>query len=202
MHPSAAPPGPVAINALESATVLVSLALLPAVAALVWVIAAVRLRAAGPAADPAARRTIWRHTVAEIGAVAGTLPWLVLVLTPRAGEGAVQLVPFVDLADLAAADPRTIVEQLVGNLVLFAAAGFFAPVRLRIGLGAVALGAAAGCVAVEAAQYLFGTGRVASVDDVMLNTLGAVLAALASRRWWRTRSEGDETPAPAAVADR
>lgn len=187
------PSNPVAINALESTTVVVSLALLPAVALLVWAIAALRIRRGR---EPEAS---WRDTIAEVGAVAGTLPWLLLVLTPRAGESAVQLVPLVDLADLAAADPRTIVEQLVGNLVLFAAAGFFVPIRFPIGLGAVALWAAAGCTAVEAAQYLFGTGRVASVDDVLLNTLGAVLAALASRRWWRIRSQRDEAP---ALADR
>nr|WP_081883472.1 VanZ family protein [Glycomyces tenuis] len=178
-----------AINALESATVVVSIALLPLMALLVWAIAAFRIRAGRE------RRESWRDAIAEVGAVAGTLPWLLLVLTPRDGEGAVQLVPLVDLAELAAADPRTIVEQLVGNLMLFAAAGFFTPIRFRIGPGAVALGAAAGCLAVEAAQYLFGTGRVASVDDVLLNTLGAVLAALASRPWWRNR----QIAAPAPV---
>src|SRR5690606_8022047 len=182
---------PSAVNALESATVLVSLALLPLAAALVWAVAARRLRGGGD------RRRVWRHTAAEVGAVAGTLPWLLLVLTPREGEGAVRLVPFVDLLDLFTADPRTIVEQLVGNLILFAAAGFFAPIRFRIGLGTVALGAAAGCVAVEAAQFLFGTGRVASVGCVLLNSLGAVLSALASRRWWRAGSERHEALAGA-----
>jgi glycopeptide antibiotics resistance protein len=29
---------------------------------------------------------------------------------------------------------------------------------------------------------------VSSVDDVLPNTLGAVLAALVTRRWWRTES--------------
>ncbi|WP_460495856.1 VanZ family protein [Glycomyces tarimensis] len=186
-------PSALAINTLESATVVVSFALLPLVAVLVWAIAAARVRAGR------APRDAWRETVAEVGAVAGTLPWLLLVLTPRAGEGAVQLVPLVDLADLASAEPRVIVEQLVGNLVLFAAAGFFTPIRFRIGLGAVAAAAAAGCAAVEAAQYLFGTGRVASVDDILLNTLGAVLAALASRRWWRIRSQRDQVPRAAEL---
>ncbi|MFC4629610.1 VanZ family protein [Promicromonospora alba] len=37
---------------------------------------------------------------------------------------------------------------------------------------------------VEALQYVLDLGRVASVDDVLVNTVGAVLAALCSRRWW------------------
>lgn len=49
----------------------------------------------------------------------------------------------------------------------------------------VALGA--GCSAlVETAQYVLRLDRVSSVDDVLVNTVGAVLAGLASRRWWRT----------------
>ncbi|WP_243845107.1 VanZ family protein [Mumia sp. ZJ1417] len=42
-------------------------------------------------------------------------------------------------------------------------------------------------VLIETAQYVAQQGRVSSVDDVLLNTAGAGLAALASRRWWRRR---------------
>jgi glycopeptide antibiotics resistance protein len=38
---------------------------------------------------------------------------------------------------------------------------------------------------IETAQYVFQLDRVSSVDDVLLNTAGAGLAALASRHWWR-----------------
>ena len=51
----------------------------------------------------------------------------------------------------------------------------------------VALIAAVGSVTAESLRYLLGLGRVASVDDVLLNTCGAVLAAPASLRWWRIR---------------
>jgi hypothetical protein len=169
------PSGPLAVDALESATMGVSIAMPPFAVLLAWGLAAHRIRSG---CEP---KRAWRDTVAEVGAVVGTLPWPLLVLTPREGEGALRLVPLVDLAELAAAELRTIVEQLGGNLVLFAAAG---------------------CVAIEAAQYLFGTGRVASVDDVLLNTLGAVLAALASRRWRRLRSQRDEVAASAAAVQR
>ena len=51
----------------------------------------------------------------------------------------------------------------------------------------VAALAAVCSVTVESLQYLLDLGRVASVDDVLLNTGGAVLAALMSHRWWRIR---------------
>jgi glycopeptide antibiotics resistance protein len=42
-------------------------------------------------------------------------------------------------------------------------------------------------------RYALDLGRVSSVDDVLLNTLGAVLAAQASRPWRRSRSGDDGT---------
>ncbi|WP_231492275.1 VanZ family protein [Glycomyces sp. NRRL B-16210] len=179
---------PLAVNALESTTMLVSLALVPLGLLLAWALASVRLRRGVPSP------TAWRHSIAEVGMVAGTLPWLFLVLTPRGGSGGVQLVPFADLVDLASADPRTIVEQLVGNLLLFFLAGVFVPLRFKVGLWAVFLGGAVGASLVETAQFAFGTGRVASVDDVLLNAVGALLGALASRHWWRS--------SPALAAER
>jgi len=49
-----------------------------------------------------------------------------------------------------------------------------------------------GCsVLVETAQYVFQLDRVSSVDDVLVNAAGAVLAGLAARRWWSSGSEAD-----------
>jgi len=66
-------------------------------------------------------------------------------------------------------------------------------VRWRLGDGRtgtvlwmVAAGAASGSALVETLQWALDLGRVSSVDDVLLNTAGAVLAALATRRWWRS----------------
>lgn len=172
---------PLAVNSLESTTLAASFALLPVAFVLAWGLAALRIRRGRPA------REAWRDSLAEIGMVAGSIPLLFLGMTPREGAVAVQLVPLVDLYDLYLSPPRVIVEQLAGNLLVFAAAGFFAPIRFRIGLGMIALAAAAACTALEAFQYAFLAGRVVSTDDALLNTLGAVLAALASRRWWRNR---------------
>jgi hypothetical protein len=44
---------------------------------------------------------------------------------------------------------------------------------------------------------------VSSVDDVLVNAAGAVLAGLASRRWWSTAAEApSDRPHPAPVAAR
>jgi hypothetical protein len=137
----------------------------------------------------------WRKSIAEVGLVYGTVPmvWLTMMPGPGAGmiPGRVSLVP---LRDLATMGPLGI----GGNLVIFAALGFFAPLRFaalaslpRI----LALGA--GCSAlVEITQYVLRLDRVSSIDDVLVNATGAVLAALASRRWWRTPAEQPE-PVPA-----
>ena len=167
------------VNSLEAATVAVSIAMLPAAFATAWAMAALRTRLGRPARDA------WRDSIAEVGIVAGSIPLLLLAMTSREGAGAVQLAPLVDLGNLATAEPRVVVVQLAGNLLVFAAAGCLVPVRFRVGLAAVALGAAAASTALEAFQYAFLSGRVVSTDDVLLNTLGAVSAALASKRWWR-----------------
>jgi glycopeptide antibiotics resistance protein len=54
------------------------------------------------------------------------------------------------------------------------------------------LALAAGCsVLVEAAQHVLRLDRVSSIDDVLINTAGAGLAALASRRWRVTARSPD-----------
>ncbi|ADD42158.1 VanZ family protein [Stackebrandtia nassauensis] len=164
-------------------TVLTATAVaVPVVVALVWALARRRIR------DGADARTAWRRSAAEVCAVAGTLPWLWMVLTPRPAASTVNLVPLSDLAALFTAAPTTIVVQLGGNLLVFAALGFCLPIRFAIPVAAVALVGAAGATAIEVLQYLFDIGRVSSVDDVLVNTLGAVLAALLSRPWWVART--------------
>jgi hypothetical protein len=144
----------------------------------------VGLPVAGLVAWVLARRRPWRFALAEVGMVYGTVPmvWLTLMPGPGAGivPGRVSLVP---LRDLVTMGPLGI----GGNLVIFAALGFFAPMRFAV-LASIprvlALGAACS-VLVETAQYVFQLDRVSSVDDVLVNAAGAGLAALASRPWWR-----------------
>ncbi|WP_123457158.1 VanZ family protein [Streptomyces sp. PanSC19] len=156
--------------------VLVTLAALPLAFLVAWALAH-RRRAAGVAGA-------WRMSLAEVGMVHGTVPFLWLTMMPGAGAGTVPgRVSLVPLRDLVTMGPLGI----AGNLLVLASLGFFAPMRF----GAVAsvprvLALGAGCsVLVETAQYVLRLDRVSSVDDVLVNAAGAVLAALASRRWWR-----------------
>lgn len=92
---------------------------------------------------------------------------------------------------------------IIGNLLVFAALGFFAPMRFAA-LASVPriLALGAGCsVLVEVAQYVLWLDRVSSVDDVLVNATGALLAGLASRRWWRTPAEApSDRPRPTCGA--
>jgi hypothetical protein len=136
----------------------------------------------------------WRHSVAEVGMVAGTAPWVWMILTPKPGDSALSLVPFQDLADQLGGPVADAVVQVGGNLLVLAALGFFLPLRFRLApdagrrtvavLARVAGLAARVSATVEILQHVLGLGRVSSVDDVLVNTAGAVLAALCSRRWW------------------
>ena len=156
---------------------------LPLAALAVWVLAR-RRRFAGTA-------QAWRMSLAEVGIVYGTLPWVWMTMLPggQAGEvpGRVSLVPLRDLLTILAGGPLTLMVQIVGNLLVFAALGFFAPLRFAAlaSVGRVVALAASCSVLVELAQYVLRLDRVSSVDDVLLNAAGAALAALASRRWWR-----------------
>jgi hypothetical protein len=124
-----------------------------------------------------------RRSFAEVGLVYGSLPWLVLTMQPGAeagvARGRVSLVPFVDLVS-------TGPSQIIGNLLVLAALGFCAPLRFGplASLSRIAALAAACSVLIETAQFVLRLDRVTSIDDVLLNTAGAMLAAIASRPFW------------------
>ncbi|MFD8866700.1 VanZ family protein [Streptomyces sp. NPDC059590] len=168
--------------------VLMTLIALPLAALVVWALVC-RRRAVGVT-------SAWRMSLAEVGMVHGTVPFLWMTMMPGAGVGtAPRRVSLVPLRDLVTMGPGGI----VGNLLIFAALGFFAPMRFAA-LASVPriLALGAGCsVLVETAQYVLWLDRVSSVDDVLVNAAGAVLAALASRRWWRTTAEApSDQPRP------
>ncbi|WP_330276468.1 VanZ family protein [Lentzea sp. NBC_00516] len=171
----------------ETGVVLGSVLGLP-VAVLVMLLLALYRRSKG-AARP------WRNSFAEVGLVYGTLPWVWIIMLPGAEpgvEGKLSLVPFADILDLLSHGDT---GQIVGNMLVFAALGFFAPLRFA-GLRSVlrVLAFAAACSAfLEILQFVLRLDRVSSVDDVLLNAAGAALASLLS--WWRWR------PKPAVVPD-
>jgi len=144
----------------------------------------------------------WRRSLAEVGIVYGTVPWVWMIMLPGGQPGVVpgrvSLVPLQDLLTMSTGG-------VVGNLLVFAALGFFAPLRFAT-LASVPriLALAAGCsVLLETAQYVLRLDRVSSVDDVLLNTAGAGLAALASLPWWRvTAGASSDRPRSAPVVPR
>jgi hypothetical protein len=177
----------------ENGVVLMMLVGLPLAALVVWALARFRRAAGGTSA--------WRMSLAEVGMVYGTVPFVWMTLMPGPGAGIVPgRVSLVPLRDLLTMGPLGI----GGNLLVFAALGFFAPMRFAA-LASVprVLALGAGCsVLVETAQYVLWLDRVSSVDDVLVNAAGAVLAASASRRWWRTAAQAasdEPRPAPAAA---
>ncbi|MFJ2746424.1 VanZ family protein [Streptomyces sp. NPDC087297] len=160
--------------------VLMTLVTLPVAVLVAWVLARRRRAVAGTAA--------WRMSLAEVGMVHGTVPFVWMTMTPGGGAGIVPArVSLVPLRDLATMGPLGI----GGNLLVLAALGFFAPMRFAA-LASVprilALGAGSSAL-IETAQYVLQLDRVSSVDDVLVNAAGAVLAGLASRRWWRTTAQ-------------
>jgi VanZ like family len=133
----------------------------------------------------------WRSSLADVGIIYGTTPWVWMILLPGATPGHLALVPFRDLSTVLAGDPLTSIVQIVGNLLVFATLGFLAPMRFAAlaSIPRILTLAAALSVLVETAQYVLRLDRVSSVDDVLLNAAGAGLAALASRLWWRQPSD-------------
>lgn len=139
--------------------------------------------------------TALRRSLSEVGLVAGTLPWLWMVLTPRPGEQDVTLVPLQDLSALLTARPATVIVQVGGNLLVLAAFGAFLPVRFTAlaRLHRVVAAAAGVSATIELLQYSLHLGRVSSVDDILMNTAGATVAALLTHRWWAKAENRDRT---------
>lgn len=167
--------------ALVSAAVLI-----PSAAVTLAALARWRIRRGVPATRA------WRRSAAEVGMVAGTLPWLVMTMWPiDLPPDAVRwyAVPLVDLARQLSGSPLDATTQIGGNVAMLLALGMAAPVRWARLAGVrplLALGVGIS-LAIETCQQVFGTGRLFSVDDVLLNGAGCLLGGLATRRWWCRR---------------
>lgn len=77
--------------------------------------------------------------------------------------------------------------QLAGNLVLLLPLGSLVPLRVPRfdNVGRIAIGGLAVSTMIELVQFLAVSGRVASTDDIVLNTLGAAIGGLLVRPPWR-----------------
>ncbi|GAA0808332.1 VanZ family protein [Spirilliplanes yamanashiensis] len=136
-----------------------------------------------------------RRAAAVVGLVAGTVPFLVMLFTPQPAPRSLALRPLRDVPSWFDGSWLTAAEQVGGNLLALAAVGAFLPVLWRpvATLPRIVLLAAVASAGIEAAQWVADVGRVSSVDDVLVNTLGAALAALATRPWWTDRKRDHET---------
>ena len=128
------------------------------------------------AALPAGRRPAAAALVPALGLIA------ILTLTPTGyAHASVNL----DVGAGLAAPWRSSVSavNILGNLLLFVPAGVVLPACLPWLRQVVplVLAAAAGSVLVEVTQYALVPGRAADVNDVLLNTAGAVAGLLAFR---------------------
>jgi glycopeptide antibiotics resistance protein len=150
----------------------------------------------------------WRWSLAEVGMVAGTLPWTWMALTPLPRPAGVSLVPFADLADQVRTPGAW--AQIFANVVFLLPFGLLAPLRWRWARDPRSvLAAAVACSAtLETLQYLLHIGRVSSVDDVIQNGAGAFLGALLIWARNRPRRTDHDRPtrdrlscAPAASGD-
>ncbi len=112
-------------------------------------------------------------------------------LVPTPADNDVELVP---LGDLVEAVGRSDLGRLAGH-VLESAANvlLFMPFGAALALRGLPLPKSAGyglalSVGIEAAQLLVVSGRTTSVDDVLLNTLGAALGHVLLSRWKPVRT--------------
>ncbi|MEV0292759.1 VanZ family protein [Nocardia sp. NPDC050710] len=124
-----------------------------------------------------------RSTIAELGILLGTLPWVWMILTPVHGERHVILLPLKDLIETLADASTNTVVQVGANLVLFVPLGFFLPLRFPRFAGVLrmmSVGAALSA-ALEIAQYVLDLGRYSSIDDVLMNAAGAGIGAYLAR---------------------
>lgn len=141
------------------------------------------------------RPDAWRTSLAQVGLVYGTVPFVWLTMLPggRAGEviGSVSLVPLRDLETMDTG-------QVVGNLLILAAVGAFVPMLSSswASLPRIVLLAGICSSLIEVLQYVLLLDRVSSIDDVLLNTAGAAMAALASSPWWRVPGRRGQMGAP------
>jgi glycopeptide antibiotics resistance protein len=106
----------------------------------------------------------------------------VLTLLPEHSESEVRLRPFSEIGEAIFGPDAELLLEIPANVLLFLPLG--AALSLRgVAIGRAALFGLCVSASVELAQLLFVSGRTASVDDVLLNTLGAVVGNAVMSSW-------------------
>ena len=150
------------------------------------------------AALPSLRQRRWGRAVRVASAVLLVGGILAVLSTTLRGSstptGRVNLVPGASILELYSDDYRNAVENVVGNVLLFVPLGFLAIIVTRWRVAQVTLGAAVFSTCIEVTQLALGD-RWVDIDDVLLNTAGALMGALAGAGAFRvaTRSRRHQT---------
>jgi glycopeptide antibiotics resistance protein len=133
------------------------------------------------AAVPALRRRDASEAIRIASGVLFTAALLVMLSRTLIGSstptGRVNLVPGATVPDLSGRHAPDAVKNILGNLALFAPLGLFGRLAFRC---SILTATAAGCclsIAVETAQFALGD-RWVDIDDVILNTTGALVGAM------------------------
>lgn len=146
------------------------------------VIVYVACAAALVAALPSLRQRRWGRAVRVASALLLVGGILAVLSTTLRGSSAptvrVNFVPGASIVELSSEDNRNAVENVVGNVLLFLPLGFFATIVTRRRTAQVTLGAAVFSTSIELTQLALGD-RWVDIDDVVLNTGGALVGALA-----------------------
>ena len=145
---------------------------------------------------PAVRVLSLRRSVPLLAAVALIVA---LTLTSTGGDNVVEVTELDDIVDALrrSEKPLSLYSLLEGgaNILLFFPFG--AALGLRgFSIGKTALYGFVLSAAVEGTQLLFISGRTTSVDDVLLNSLGAVLGQVLLSRFMPARVLAREDPTP------
>ena len=118
---------------------------------------------------------------------------LTLMASRRSDEARqIMLVPFQNLIEALDGEGglRFALAELIGNVLLFVPLGMALRWRLpRFGVGGVTIVALLISVAIETLQGVLATGRWATTTDVITNTVGGLIGAIAGGIWLRRELE-------------
>ncbi len=141
---------------------------------------------------PARRRRRRRAALAVVSAAAAILTAFV-ALTPRYGPDITRVFELNPLGEYARPGGAgyTTSGQVLGNLLMLTWIGLLLPGLFRrlTYRSTVALTFAVSAV-IEACQYAFAMGRIASTQDLALNTLGGIVAAVIGVKLIRPWADG------------
>lgn len=137
-------------------------------------------------------RAFWTRAVAVVVLVPYACVAGVLLFTPEntAYDGGVNLVPFATIGDAITLGYGWSRIYLVLNLLLLVPFGIaLGLTRVRRGIAAAVLVGVS--VAIEVVQFAIPGARASDIDDVLLNSFGAIVAMLVVRAGvvWRARRD-------------